>query len=1088
MDATSNDKRLRERAKYLVPNTNNNFKFGTFSEKELKEDQIYTINEQLSTITDGTPYQDDPTNQYNYLEEFFPFRWKKVYTVKQYIGRMQRTPDFTIDLPGGGQKTIFGDEARGFIGIKDIINAAGVNKFPTNRTDLVVIFGHVVGFINGIIQFINGLVTIICGFKIPVGICTSDPKRLVLKCTDWPVQGLTLSLSQSSVCTDNCSGQPFPGSITNTGSQSCPSTPAQQLPQCCVDGGGQPTILCEDINCGCSGGWKILGTCFQLKTKCLFSPLLCKNCSNICDGTLCSCCPGDSQNGTTDCSVNDTICGGAACCGKIKLIPLRCADEGKEDRISLLKSPFSEGCNATYVKPFTCKTCGGLQTKVIKDWASCLLEPVAVFLRMLKFDFYNDWVGGTLYFPLIKRKYKLKKNKRKFGQIKKDKFCDYDCYLNTGDFELNQFGFPTPILQQINQPNPTFSQWRIRIPVQVPLFPVIEVEGCAARVTLKRSSNWYGTEENDDQTYNLNLAVKEFEFVGKNNNNEKCAITFDTYYGPNGLLQTLTNAGINVETPEREVEGVHGKPTYVQVDDNWVNIGGHGHHRNICDETRMMERREYFKSSLDCIGACGNSVIIDDDNVISGLGDDDADYNCECYTTPVPNCNQGDSGIAACKDYNCLPDCGSNGVAPCIEGQDILQDYPLYTDVIKHGLISWEDEEIYYTPIIKGNDRYFNGDEYKGNLMLPTTIQELGSSVYCDIDDIPFIMDSIPPTTFNASYEEQKYLLGEANPTTINGINAMLRPIQKMDDRKNISLNLRAYVEFSCTKVVCENILAPVVQSQVGVEMIDKNDLGIEIGNCFLRFNHDDELRNYFCRRFNGYRAKNQGNSLDLSFHHQRPGSIQFENNYGTYPEIKLVDGFNLFYTLPEIPPPPPILSEYNDGDFFVPGDGCGYNEYDQFGNPLNTYDYFYGVAPGQTSGFINYPNVGSQTIDFGFQAQTGGSDPTPGVDEIFQNTDFFDDFNNGSVAVKGIRFNRSQTPYYLYFGLVPGKTALHKTVGLFFADKIDAVTLEGLGSSSNSVNENINNTPNVTNNVENNFSVYKTCLGETLIEKVKPQ
>ena len=42
---------------------------------------------------------------------------------------------------------------------------------------------------------------------------------------------------------------------------------------------------------------------------------------------------------------------------------------------------------------------------------------------------------------------------------------------------------------------------------------------------------------------------------------------------------------------------------------------------------------------------------------------------------------------------------------------------------------------------------------------------------------------------------------------------------------------------------------------------------------------------------------------------------------------------------------------------------------------------------------------------------------------------------------------NRSQTPYYLYFGLVPGKTALHKTVGKFFADRINAVTLQGLGS-----------------------------------------
>jgi hypothetical protein len=170
MDATSNDKRLRQRAKYLVPNTNNNFSFGEFSTKQLKKDRPFTKNTQLSQTTLGTQYEDDITNQYNYLEEFFPFRWKKVYTVKQYIGRMQKTP-----ILDGLDRN---DESRGFIGIKDIINAEGVNKFPTNRTDtsiniiytilclLIVLFGHIVGFINGIIQFINGLITLICNIKI----------------------------------------------------------------------------------------------------------------------------------------------------------------------------------------------------------------------------------------------------------------------------------------------------------------------------------------------------------------------------------------------------------------------------------------------------------------------------------------------------------------------------------------------------------------------------------------------------------------------------------------------------------------------------------------------------------------------------------------------------------------------------------------------------------------------------------------------------------------------------------------------------------------------------------------------------------
>ena len=95
-------------------------------------------------------------------------------------------------------------------------------------------------------------------------------------------------------------------------------------------------------------------------------------------------------------------------------------------------------------------------------------------------------------------------------------------------------------------------------------------------------------------------------------------------------------------------------------------------------------------------------------------------------------------------------------------------------------------------------------------------------------------------------------------------------------------------------------------------------------------------------------------------------------------------------------------------------------------------------------------------------------------------------DTNNGSNLVNGIKFSRTQTPYFLYFGLVPGKTALHRTVSQFFADLIDAVTLEGLNASNDTVSENINNSPNINNTVDNPFTVYKTCLGETLIQTIQ--
>jgi hypothetical protein len=1132
MDATSNDKRLRQRAKYLVPNTNNNFKFGAFSQKQLKTEQIFTKNEQLSETTIGTPYEDDVTNQYNYLEEFFPFRWKKVYTVKQYIGRMQKLKN---------------DEARGFIGIKDIVNAEGVNKFPTNRIDtnfnpiytiiciILTFFAIVVGFINGILNIINGLITAICNIKLPVGICIISNRGSRARfnvqsqsydsdddcwketandgypassagcgsvregnggspigqgnnpyssCVDVNNRANPPDDEQSGSCAlinysdmpqnnsgvpsviinTNNIGNPGPGPVQNvatgTGVEdwwynygSCATIPASGCRRMRV---GQGTYWYQDLKCDeCSlsapcpdGGIKILRNCITLKYKCIFGGFLCKKCKDVCGQEEHSCC----SNSDYGCPDNGSFCGNTSdcctkCCAKIPLIPLKCADEGKEYRISLIKSPFGDslGCNATYVKIGSCLNCGGIQTPGIKDWVSCVMEPVAVFLRMLKFDFYNDWVGGSLYFPLIKRKYKLKKSKRKFGQIKKDKFCDFECRERGSDSNF--------------QGNLSFKQWRIKIPILLFSNPSINVNGCIAKIKGRRVTEWYGTTENDLQTPNLDLAVKELEFKGKTTSFEGCKIVFDTF---SQFVNTFNSYGINYQVKDRDVQGEHGKPEYIETEDangfsTWQNIGGHGHHRNICDNTRMVERKEYFKNSLDCVP--------DADFVppTEFIEDDPFDGFDE------PESEDEQSSSISCGDFGCNPDCNTNGVRPCVYNES---EYNNYVGIIKHGLIKWEDNEIYYTPLMPKEDSKFNIIEYKANLMLPTTILELGSSVYCDIDDIPFIMDQIPPTTFNVSYEDIKYKF-ENSFSTYTGSEGPgnKKTISKFDDKKNISLNLRAYVEFSCASTVCANIAATVNQSQIGVDMIDKNDIGIEIGNCFLRFEHDEDIRQYFCRRFNGYKGNN------LSFHHQRPGSIQFENEYNTYPAITLSDGTNLYYQLPPEDGSEIIYSEYNDSDSFIPGDGCGYVGAKSNGGT----DYFYGLAPGQTSSFIPYPN-GVNTINFGLTAQPNN------IDVIFDGVSLTEDTNNGSTQIFGIKFNRTQTPYFLYFGLVPGKTALHKTVSNFFADRINAVTLQGLGSSSGSVEQNINNTPNINNDTNNPFTVYKTCLGETLIAIEKPQ
>ena len=220
-----------------------------------------------------------------------------------------------------------------------------------------------------------------------------------------------------------------------------------------------------------------------------------------------------------------------------------------------------------------------------------------------------------------------------------------------------------------------------------------------------------------------------------------------------------------------------------------------------------------------------------------------------------------------------------------------------------------------------------------------------------------------------------------------------------------------------------------------------------------------------------------------------------FENDYQTYDEMKLQESPQRVYTFAE--GNQMYVSEYEDGDFFVPGDACGYYSYnsdwevvvDGNGDPAIAPDYFYGLAPGQTSGMIDFPNpIGSNMpAMFGLNAHTVtdyegvdfiNPDDTVGLNDII----IEDTGDNGLEEIKGIRFNRSQTPYYLYFGLVPGRTALHKTVGKFFADKINAVTLEGVGQSDNATSETINNQNNINNNVTNPYSIYRTCLGQTVI------
>jgi hypothetical protein len=75
-----------------------------------------------------------------------------------------------------------------------------------------------------------------------------------------------------------------------------------------------------------------------------------------------------------------------------------------------------------------CQSCPGfdatedpkIQDSTGQRWLDCMSTQLALGLNMVKFNFYNDWVNGSLYSFLYKSK------KRRFGNGK-EKFCDWNC-------------------------------------------------------------------------------------------------------------------------------------------------------------------------------------------------------------------------------------------------------------------------------------------------------------------------------------------------------------------------------------------------------------------------------------------------------------------------------------------------------------------------------------------------------------------------------------------------------------------------------------------------------------------------------------
>ena len=1009
MDATGNDKRLRRRASFLVPNLTGNYKFDNYDLKELQEEKPYKINRQLSTFTENTPYSGQTNNQYNYLEDFYTLRWKKVYTVKQFISRYQSNKK---------------DRNRNFIGIKRIEDGAGTTKFPINRlfTKINAIYsifcfvltavGIVIAFINGILNYINSLITSICQIPIICGLKVVSNIRI-----RYGNHGCNTPACSSSINLFNF--HTYIGLTKKIGFTVCLK----------------------------------LKLCFR--KKCVFGGWLCKRCNDTCFPNTNpghSCCRdispttgsseknNDNENCTSGsfdrkygCPRNDcALCIDGtpednkdrgccrSCCTKINLIALSCPEDNAFPTIrpSLIYTPLARNvCNETFVKINSCKECSGSSTPQIKEWVKCKLEGVANWLNMLRFEFYNDWVSGTLYFPLIKRKYKLKKRKKKRGQLKKDKFCDFDCAPD----------YQTPL---------TYNKYRVIVQnTTANQEEIIDVNGCRVRIrgSKRYVTPWFGKYVANGNAQVLEdiaiLNAKEsLKFTGVDTASNPCTLRFDDplvfqAFDDNANIEIRINDSKTIKT----FPGPHGRPNYVEVEDPvtglsvWENRGGHSHHKNKCNTVYRVEKEEYFRSSVGCQTDLGNN----------NAGSIDADF---ITSPPDPETQPGEDipnnlQPQSCPPTGCIDPCQS-AVQGCTNRCPCTQHNSYNDRNIKHGIIAWEDGKIYYASVMKKPDAAYNTlpRNYKANLLYPTDLVEMGSSVYCDIDDVPFVINDLEPTTSRLSEEGLEYDFENqnANPIVVNSV-----------EEKDGIVNLRAYVSFGCTRVNCLNTTAGVVQSQVGIDLIDSNDLGMEVGQCFTYYEHDSETRDYFCRRFSTF--KND----DLEVNYMRPGSNEFDNLYDVYPSAQFTSGIpSVNYSIDGVL----IPNSINDGDEFVTGDRCGLKSNGNF---------FYGAG------------------------WKGGNNPFPSEFLDFPNMSNINDKTNPQNF--GVKYSTSQTPYYHYFGLVPGKSALHRLVSKYFADKIDEVTLQGLGNNEKA-GSNTYNQPGFRDIGQNKFTALRSCLGEAVI------
>jgi hypothetical protein len=308
-------------------------------------------------------YTFDSTTKPNSFKKLY---WNKLYSVKNHITRVQ--PNRSI-------------ETRNFIGIKATDDPKNNNPFPYNKIDtkgnpLFFIILSVLSTIAFILWFLNRSIIYILNIII-----------LPIQKVIWGIQKLTCTLRW-----------PLPTQKKKRAACRC-----YKLYKKTEDGDPQWQFDPEEPNCA-KAYYDVNADDISDKEDSEF----CNDSTNKCSD---SCAKGYCTNYSP---------GAAIPYFKLDCGPDRYMLWSINDDKTVCDDLSNEGGQKTH-----CKNKGVTELRM-GAYLRCQANQLALALNMVKFDFYNDWVNGSLYLFLLK--YKV-------FSTKKEKFCDIECDSENGDYD-----------------------------------------------------------------------------------------------------------------------------------------------------------------------------------------------------------------------------------------------------------------------------------------------------------------------------------------------------------------------------------------------------------------------------------------------------------------------------------------------------------------------------------------------------------------------------------------------------------------------------------------------------------------------------